>query len=380
MSPRALKDRAPILPPGRADAELLSSQIERVSQLATLSLLSDFPVALLVLNGNRQIVYCNDRAFGLMGPAPDVPFGLRPGEAFSCVHSKDGLDGCGTGPFCRYCGSARSLAAVLAGMLEVSECTIERSRTERLDQLDLLVWTKPLAASGETFFLFSVIDISERKRRESLERVFLHDLMNTAGSLSSLMRLIDPREDTFTEYLSLAKDASDQLVDEIASQRMLSEAERGALAASFATVPAAEIGVSLAEIYRRIAETRGVALRFTQPKAVIPLRTDPVLLRRVLSNLLKNAVEASVQGQTVTLSLEKPDGSVEFSVSNPAVLPEEVLAQLFHRSFSTKGRGRGLGTYAARLFTEDYLGGSIGVRSEGGKGTTFTVRLPDPRP
>lgn len=67
---------------------------------------------------------------------------------------------------------------------------------------------------------------------------------------------------------------------------------------------------------------------------------------------------------------------VELRIGNPAVMGQDVLANVFKRSFSTKGRGRGLGTYAARLFVEEYLGGTIRCESEEGKGTVFTVRLP----
>ncbi len=50
--------------------------------------------------------------------------------------------------------------------------------------------------------------------------------------------------------------------------------------------------------------------------------------------------------------------------------------QMFHRSFSTKGTGRGLGTYSMKLLSERYLGGSVTFRSIPGEGTTFTARYP----
>jgi len=101
-----------------------------------------------------------------------------------------------------------------------------------------------------------------------------------------------------------------------------------------------------------------------------------VLLRRVLSNLIKNALEASVRGQEVRIACARKDDRIVFSVSNPTVIPESVLSHLFVRSFSTKAPGRGLGTSAARLFTEDFLRGTIRAESRPGEGTTFTVSLP----
>ena len=57
-------------------------------------------------------------------------------------------------------------------------------------------------------------------------------------------------------------------------------------------------------------------------------------------------------------------------------MTEAVRHQIFQRSFSTKGPGRGLGTYSVKLFTEQYLKGKVGFESLEGKGTTFFVSLP----
>jgi sensor histidine kinase regulating citrate/malate metabolism len=62
-------------------------------------------------------------------------------------------------------------------------------------------------------------------------------------------------------------------------------------------------------------------------------------------------------------------------VKNENVMTEEVQMQLFHRSFSTKGNGRGLGTYSIRLLTENYLKGEVGFTSSASTGTIFTVTL-----
>ncbi len=50
---------------------------------------------------------------------------------------------------------------------------------------------------------------------------------------------------------------------------------------------------------------------------------------------------------------------IEFWVHNHAVMPESVQRQVFQRSFTTKGRGRGLGTYSVKLLTERYLEGGL---------------------
>jgi signal transduction histidine kinase len=106
------------------------------------------------------------------------------------------------------------------------------------------------------------------------------------------------------------------------------------------------------------------------------MTSDPALLSRVLTNLVKNALEASAVGEIVTLTCRSWGEFVEFSVHNPSVMPPEVRRQIFQRSFSTKGAGRGLGTYSVKLLTERYLGGTVDFDSVEGEGTTFRARYP----
>jgi signal transduction histidine kinase len=106
--------------------------------------------------------------------------------------------------------------------------------------------------------------------------------------------------------------------------------------------------------------------------------TDEVLLGRVLGNLIKNALEASDRGQTVTVAFENKRQPL-FSIHNPSVMPEAVQLQMFQRSFSTReGKGRGIGSYSVKLLTEKYLQGKVWFVSREPEGTTFFVALPSP--
>ena len=108
----------------------------------------------------------------------------------------------------------------------------------------------------------------------------------------------------------------------------------------------------------------------------IEMVTDELLLKRVLTNMLKNALEATDGNGCVTLGTKIENGIIEFWVQNPAVMPRDVQLQVFQRSFSTKGNNRGLGTYSMKLITEKYLEGKVGFLSNKLEGTKFFAKLP----
>ena len=91
--------------------------------------------------------------------------------------------------------------------------------------------------------------------------------------------------------------------------------------------------------------------------------------------MIKNALEASLPAKTVTVSCRCAGDRVQFAVHNPGVMPREAQLQVFQRSFSTKGRGRGLGTYSMRLLSE-YLRGEVAFTSTKEEGTTFIASYP----
>ncbi len=104
--------------------------------------------------------------------------------------------------------------------------------------------------------------------------------------------------------------------------------------------------------------------------------SDMKLLSQVIINMLKNALEASVANDIITVGCTKSINSVTFTVHNPAFIPRSTQLQIFNRSFSTKGFNRGIGTYSMKLLTENYLKGNITFISNEDSGTTFKVEIP----
>ena len=335
------------------------------------TLLDQLPHAVLLINRQRQIVYANPAAAPLFtGKSVDDVIGLRTGEAVNCRHSDETPGGCGTTEFCSQCGANKTLRAGQRGEHASDECRII-SKTLGGD-LDLRVWAAPLSAGGETFTLFTMVDISDEKRREMLERVFFHDVLNTAGGIQGMASLlaVSPLEER-DEMSAVVARLSDALIEELKTQQSLPLMESGDLLVQREPVSSLEILQSVAEAYRMHQVRGDRQLRISPDSDDVTFDTDPKLLRRVIGNMTKNALEACPAGGTVTLSCGIDAERVLFRVHNPTAMPRHVQLQLFQRSFSTKGPGRGLGTYSMKLLSERYLDGEVSFISSEEHGTTF---------
>ena len=112
--------------------------------------------------------------------------------------------------------------------------------------------------------------------------------------------------------------------------------------------------------------------------ALPPMLGDPLVLRRIVDNLLRNALE-SLTGRGGAVLLEttrSPDGGVRLVVQDTGRgMSEQELAHAFDDFFTTKPNGTGLGLSVVRRLTAD-LRGRLRVTSEPGRGTTFTIDLP----
>ncbi|HSV74481.1 MAG TPA: HAMP domain-containing sensor histidine kinase [Chthonomonadales bacterium] len=345
------------------------------------AMLEAFPDMAMVLNGRRQIVAANQRMLSAVGAEDsDRLLGLRPGEAVGCLHADDMPGGCGTGPYCMTCGAVNAVVECLQTRLPVSrDCRLLTHGARDGGAVDVRVHAVHVCVNAEDLVLVALRDISAEQRRRVLERVFFHDLLNTAGGIRSIADLLvdsqlDPASDA--ECRQDLRQLSEQIVEEIASQRELLAAESGDLRPQATETSSRDAIDAVVSVYRNhaVAHNRCVAVGSVRDSA---LWTDATLLRRVLGNLVKNALEAVPQGATVTLSAEDGPGGVTFRVHNPGVMPMEVQRQVFQRSFSTKAdAGRGIGTYSVRLLAERYLGGAVGFESVEPLGTTFYVALP----
>ncbi len=369
-------------PAERAAITILHEQARQIEDIALLeSIFSAVPNAVVVLNHERQIVYANVALRNLLNISDwhDI-VGMRLGEAVNCIHAFESEGGCGTTDFCSQCGAVQAMLNAQKGKADVQECRILANNEEDVQAFDLRVWATPVKFGDETFTIFSMSDISNEKRRRVLERIFFHDIINTAGAIQGLVDMFitleDPADLRDLDVDKMLVSASTQLVDEIQAQSQLMAAESGELEVKPTEFETKTLLYQLIDLYCNhiVAEDRSI--RLDPQSQNINISSDRALLGRVVGNMIKNALEASGVGETVTVGCEQYFDYVRFWVHNTKVMPKHIQLQVFQRSFSTKGDGRGLGTYSMKLLTENYLQGRVSFESTPEKGTIFMGTYP----
>jgi signal transduction histidine kinase len=211
-----------------------------------------------------------------------------------------------------------------------------------------------------------------------LERVFFHDVLNSAGGISGLSSLLQEINDTadMKRVAVTINRAANNMLDEIQAQRQLIAAERGDLEPVLSFTTAKTLLNDVVDLFSNHEIVKDKELSIIENNNDVTLYTDPVILRRILGNMVKNALEASPLKATVSISFTEKKDSIQFSVHNSTWIERKVQLQLFKRSFSTKGAGRGIGTYSMKLLGEKYLKGNVWFQSSQQKGTTFFISVP----
>lgn len=364
-------------PPERTPEALLIAQINKIeSRKDITAVLNAIPEFVMILNTEREIVFANESLLDYLNAGEDVLLqGLRPGEAINCQHAHENAAGCGTSEFCKTCGAVISILNSQNGSPEVvQECRI--TQADGCSALDLRVKSTQLNIEDEFFTVFTVSDISNEKRRSALERIFFHDILNTAGGILGYTQILkDAEPEELAIFSESIEELSKRLIEEIQAQKQLLAAEGGKLDLKKSVFNTKSLINETIELYKNhvVAESKQlVAGRLLD----IDIISDRSLLGRVLGNMVKNALEADPAGSIITISCFPGDQKVIFSVHNNTFMPEHVQLQIFNRSFSSKGKGRGLGTYSIKLISERYLAGKVSFESTKEKGTTFYAEYP----
>jgi PAS domain-containing protein len=152
----------------------------------TSTVLTDLdPNPLMILGQDRRIVYGNPAAQQLAGLNGNEEIaGRRIGEVLHCIHSLE-PQGCGSTPFCQFCGANIGIRAGLDARLHEGECRITAASDATNASVEYAIHTRPVVWKGEHAVFCSLRDVSNEKRRKVLEHTFFTDILRVAISLRS---------------------------------------------------------------------------------------------------------------------------------------------------------------------------------------------------
>ncbi len=367
-------------PAERTESQDINRIAEELQANPLVNIFNAIPIPLIIINSTRQAVFCNHvfQHASIHGTIQEI-LGLRPGEALGCIHAHVHQGGCGSSKFCKDCGAASAIIKSLGGENSTDECRILRNINHEQEALNLQVFTSPFSYHEQNFILFTALDISHEKRKQNLEHLFYHDILNLVTGLKYTAQMVCKKAGSgpVAEKCSTMNRTISRIAEEIQAQKALSSAEAGTLAVCPQAISTFQILNQIKEIYsaQQLCENKTIFISADSPD--IQLETDPVILSRILGNMVKNALEASEINARITIGSRKDAGGVTLWVHNEHSMEETVQRQVFKRAFSTKGRGRGLGTYSMKLLAENFLKGKVAFNSTPDQGTTFSVLLPD---
>jgi two-component system NtrC family sensor kinase len=238
---------------------------------------------------------------------------------------------------------------------ELSEFTRELEKSQ-----DQLIRAEKLAATGK------------------IAASLAHEINNPLQAIHNCLHLVIHKsslgQDKRLEYLSMAQEEVERLIDLV--QRMLDFYRP-----SKETVAPVDIEALLDDVLSLAAKRLQHARVMVHRDATSPLPlVDGVsnLLKQVFLNIIINAVEAMPSGGDLYIETTRDERRQEVSISFTDAgegIPVAELANIFDPFFTTKPKGTGLGLSVSHGIIERH-GGRIDVRSDVGKGSTFTVRLP----
>jgi len=226
------------------------------------------------------------------------------------------------------------------------------------------------------------LERAEQQRR-NLTADVAHELRNPLHIIQgNLEGVLDGVYEPTREHITATLEETRLLARLVSDLQTLSLAEAGQLPMHKRKVSAVDLLEDVVTSFSNPAAEQGVSLELAVPDEDLELEADPDRLDQVLSNLVANALRYTPEGGKVTLAARRIPGGICLSVADTGTgIAAEDLPYIFDRFWKsdrarTRGAGgSGLGLAIARQLVQAH-GGRIGVESQVGNGTVFTIELP----
>jgi signal transduction histidine kinase len=221
--------------------------------------------------------------------------------------------------------------------------------------------------------------------KSNLVATVSHELKTPLTSILLALHLlleetVGPLTSKQIELLLDARHNADLLLGRVNNLLELTRLERGREQLNIRPEQPADLLRAAADAVRTRAEDKGVEI-ITEAASDLPLvEVDATRLGHALGNLLDNATTYTDRGGRITLSAERRDSEVSFSVKDTGIgIPAEHAPHVFDRFFRVPGQSRGSGTGLGLAIAREIItahGGTITCESVPGRGTEFRFTLP----
>lgn len=227
--------------------------------------------------------------------------------------------------------------------------------------------------------------IEAHRLKEDVNRIISHDMRNELSVIigyPELLLLGHNLSEHQRQMISKIRNSGYVLHNLVNLGLQLYKMERGLYTFRPDTIDALQVVCNIIEHKKNTYTSQALDFQITisgrppQPDEKFFVRSEELLLRSMLFNLIANAIEASPEDGTISVDLRKEDRSM-LSIHNMGSVPSRIRDHFF-KKYVTAGKdsGTGLGAYSAMLMTKTH-GGTITMQSSEEEGTTVTIQLPD---
>lgn len=253
------------------------------------------------------------------------------------------------------------------------------------------VWSPIRMADGQITGFFGVTaDVTQKRQLEDfkneIEHLMRHDLKTPLNAVINLPDIIQSEGDLNSEqqeFLNLIRMSGESMLEQINYSLEMYRLEEGSYRTQSESLDLREVLSTLCGTLLPMAQARSVminqryiSLEIGSTDTALLVSTVAPLFRRLVGNLLKNAVEASPDHGAVEVRVTVEDGGITIAIHNAGAIPVAARSRFFTK-FNTSGKcnGTGLGSYGAKLIA-DTLGYALDFVTDDKTGTTLTIGIP----
>jgi PAS domain S-box-containing protein len=259
------------------------------------------------------------------------------------------------------------------------------------NQIGVEVYVHRITVDGGEQLQWILRDITERKKldslREDLASMIYHDLRSPLANVVSGLDVLEmmlpaDKDPTVRSVLDIAMRSTERVQRLVNSLLDASRMEAGQRIGNPEPNAVADLVQAALESVAPTAQSKDIPLEAGVVKGLPKVLVDSEMTRRVLINLLENAIKYSQENQKVVVGAKRAGDFVEFWVQDQARgIPKAELERIFEKfarvqiGATGNTKGLGLGLAYCKLAVEGH-GGKIWVESQVGKGSRFAFTMP----